>query len=290
MVRHLFTLALCLLAACGGDSLWPTGGGGDPSDGGGIGAGSGNDPGGVRENVGPIFEESRTALRLLSVAAPDTLVSGSQPFPLTATVLDSGRFVEPIEVAMRFGWGDGIWSLSLQDTINSTTALFSGMFDSTLAAGLSGSQTLQLQAAGLDGGGSMMVTRGIFLENKPPVLFDPDAPTRMERQTGGRIQVRISVTDPQGAADVDSVYFKFRKPDGSFGGESEKAGGFHFLLVDNGVQHGDEEEGDGRFAYNFKIVEDALLGSYSFDFYARDRAGNLGVEISTGFELVPLER
>jgi len=282
VIRRLFALALCLLAAGCGDSS-PTGGG-DPSD------GRGNEPGGGRENIGPIFEESRTALRLLSVAAPDTLVSGSPPFPITATVLDSQQFVDPVEVAMRFGRGDGIWSLSLQDTISPTTALFSAMFDSTLAAGLSGSQSLQLQAAVPGGGGSTMVTRGIFLENEPPVLFDPEAPARMERQTGERIQVRISVTDPQGAADVDSVYFKFRKPDGSFGGESEKAGGFHFLLVDNGVQHGDEEEGDGRFAYNFKIVEDALLGSYSFDFYARDRAGNLGAVISTGFELVPLER
>ena len=225
-----------------------------------------------------------------TIQVADTLLSGSEPFLISATVQDSERFVDPVEVALRFGRGDGIWSLTLQDTIDGNTALFSGLFDSTLAVARAGGQTLQLQAGTGSGGGSIMVTREIYLENNPPILFDPDTPPRMERRTGERIAVRVSVSDPQGAADIDSVYFKFRKPDGTYGGAGEKEGGFHFLLVDNGVQHGDEEGGDGRFAYNFKIVEDALLGSYTFQFFSRDKAGNLASGLSTDFELVPLER
>ena len=66
MVRRCNTLlALCLLGACGGDSS-PTGGGGD-SSGGGDGSGGDDPSGGVRENIGPIFEESRTTLEVVAV-------------------------------------------------------------------------------------------------------------------------------------------------------------------------------------------------------------------------------
>ena len=278
LVRYLCNLlALCLLSACGGAS--PTGNGDSPSP--------GEEENG---NSGPIFEENNTSLEVVAVEAPDTLFSGSQPILFAATVQDSNRFAGQIEVAMRLRQGDEVWTLSLRDTVSATTALFGAMFDSTLAAGFSGNQTLEIQAVDAGAGGSKMLTKEIYLENEAPVLFEPDTPDTLERQTGDRIQVRISVSDSQGLGDIDSVYFKFRKPDGTFGGASEKAGGFHFLLVDNGNQFGDVEEGDGRFAYNFKIVEDALLGTYNFIFFSRDRAGNLGDIVSTDFELVPLER
>ena len=285
MVRRLGGLvALCLLGACGGDSS-PTGGG-TPD-------GNGNPPDNEGNgNSGPIFEENSTSLEVVAVEAPDTLHSGSQPVLFAATVQDSAQFAEQIEVAMRVGWSGEVWSLLLQDSLSSSTALFGAMFDSTLAAGFSGIQTLQFQAAGAEASGSKTLTKEIYLENEPPVLFEPDTPDTLQRQAGGRIQVHISASDPQGYADIDSVYFKFRKPGGSFGGAREKAGGFHFVLVDNGVprHHGDEEAGDGRFAYNFSIVENAPLGTYAFIFFSRDKAGNLGDIVQADFELVPLEK
>ncbi len=293
MVRRLFTLGvLCVLGACGGDSS-PTGGGGDP-------AGNGDNPGNGEDNPGrdrventePIFKESRSTLEVVSVDTPDTLLSGSQPVLFSVTVQDSDQFVDPIDVVMRLSRGDSVWTLSRQESVDANTALFGAMFDSTLAVGLAGDQTLQFQAVDADAGGSKMVTKEIFLENEPPIMFDPETPTRMERRTGEFLYVRLSVSDPQGAADIDSVYFKFHKPDGSFGGASVKDGGFHYLLVDNGSEfYRDAEKGDGRFAFAFDIPdEDAQLGSYTFLFFSRDKAGNLGDIITTDFELVPLER
>ncbi len=293
MVRRLFTLvALCALGACGGDRS-PTGGGGDPP-GNGDNPGNGEDnPGGDRaENTEPIFQESRSTLEVVSVETPDTLLSGSQPVLFSVTVQDSQEFADPIDVAMRLSRGDSVWTLSLQETIDANTAVYGAMFDSTLAVGLSGNQTLQFQAVDASSGGSMMVTKEIYLENEPPRMFDPETPARMERRTGERLDVRLSVSDPQGAADIDSVYFKFLKPDGTFGGAIVKEGGFHYLLVDNGSEvYGDAEEGDGRFAFAFLIPpDDAQLGSYTFMFFSRDKAGNQGEIVTTDFELVPLER
>ena len=284
MVRRLGGLvALCLLGACGGDS--PTGGG-TPD-------GNGNPPDNEGNgNSGPIFEENSTSLEVVAVEAPDTLHSGSQPVLFAATVQDSAQFAEQIEVAMRVGQGGEVRTLLLQDSLSSNTALFGAMFDSTLAAGFSGTQTLQFQAAGADASGSKTLTKEIYLKNEPPVLFEPDTPDTLQRLTGARIQLYISASDPQGYGDIDSVYFKFRKPDGSFGGASEKEGGFHFVLVDNGIwrHHGDEKEGDGRFAFNFSIVENALLGTYTVIFFSRDKVGNLSGIIQADFELVPLTR
>ena len=50
------------------------------------------------------------------------------------------------------------------------------------------------------------------------------------------------------------------------------------------------QDGDGRFAFDFEIVEEALLGTYTFLFYSRDKAGNLSYLVQSDFELVPLER
>lgn len=283
MVRRLCNLtALCLLSACGGDSS-PTGGG--PPDG----NGSPPDTGG-NGNSGPIYEETSTSLEVMAVEVPDTLLSGSGPVLFSATVQDSDRFVDQIEVVMRLQQGDEVWTLSRQDSLSAHVSVFGALFDSTLAAGFSGTQTLQFQAVDTDDGASKMLTKEIYLENEAPVLFQPDTPDTLEHQTGDRIQLHISVSDAQGYGDIDSVYFKFRKPDGSFGGASEKAGGFHFVLIDNGAQWNDAKAGDGRFAYNFKIVEDALLGTYSFIFFSRDRAGNLSRTLESDFELVPLAR
>jgi|GEM_PF-2767372 len=292
IARRLFTLlAVCVLGSCGSDSS-PTGVGGDPSDGrvDNPGNGGGNSGGGDEEagNTDPIFNESRSTLRIVSMDTPDTLRSGSQPISFSVTVEDSGQFVDPIDVVMRLSRGDSVWTLSMEESIDASTALFGTTFDSTLAAGLSGDQTLQFQAVDADGGGSMMVTKGIYLENEPPVLFNPRNPARMENRSQDRIQVNIMVSDPQGPADIDSVYFKFLKPDGNFG-----ADGFHFLLLDNGdedLPFRDEVAGDGCFSFNFPILPDALLGSYQFLFFSRDKAGNLTSPVTTSFELVPLER
>ena len=285
MARWLFTLvALCLMSACGGDSS-PTSVG-DNSSGE---AENGND--------GPIFEENNTSLVVVAVETPDTLFSGSQPVMFAATVQDSNQFAGQIEVAMRLRRGDEVWTLSRQDSVSANTARFGAMFDSTLAAGFLGNQTLQFQAVDASAGGSKMLTKEIYLENEAPILFEADTPDTLERQTGDPVQVRISVSDRQGLGDIDSVYFKFRKPDGSWGGEKGEPGkpgvpgGVRYPLFDDGDPDiGEVEKGDGRFSWNFKITKEALLGTYTFMFFSRDRAGNPSNLVETGFELVPLQK
>ncbi len=166
MAQWLFTLvALCLMSACGGDSS-PTG----------VGDNSSGEA--ENRNDGPIFEENNTSLVVVAVEAPDTLFSGSQPVMFAATVQDSNQFAGQIEVAMRLRRGDEVWTLSRQDSVSANTARFGAMFDSTLAAGFLGNQTLQFQAVDASAGGSKMLTKEIYLENEAPILFEADTPIR----------------------------------------------------------------------------------------------------------------
>ena len=81
----------------------------------------------------------------------------------------------------------------------------------------------------------------------------------------------MNANDPQGLADIDSVYFLLEKPDGTFGGN-----GFKFDLQDNGNSfYGDLVEGDGIYSKIVSISASNDAGLYIFHFYLRDHADNL---------------
>ena len=287
MPRPLSALAIpaiLSLACCGGDGgpspLPELPCGGDPKA-------------AVRNNEPPV---------LLSIAAPEVLVSGSGPTLFSALVQDGDAIADVPAVVMNLKRQDQVVAsecLQLQQA-SGDSGRFGALLDSTLAAGLIGDHTLEFQAVDLSNAGSNLLTRSIFLENLAPILFDPEAPDTVQRQIGVPVQVRLSVADPQGYGDIDSVYFKFLKPDGTFGGDSPdpnneermyKEGGFHFFLFDDGNPGiGDEKAGDGRFSWSFPVDPGAILGPYTFIFYSRDRAGNLSAALTDSFELVPFGR
>ena len=230
---------------------------------------------------------------LLETEAPDSLLSGSQAVPFAALVQDSSGIRNVATVVLSLRRGEEVTeagNLTLQETTTADRGRFLAFFDSTFAAGKMGSYLLEFQAIDVENRVSNVLTEDIFLENEAPLLSNPTAPDTLQRETGVPIQVHLTVTDPQGAVDLDSVYFKFQKPDGTFGGESEKEGGFHFLLFDDGNPDiGDAEAGDGLFSYRFTILADALLGTYTFLFLARDEVGHI-TTLNKDFELIPLER
>ena len=246
--------------------------------------------------------EDNAAPVLLSTAAPEVLVSGSGPTLFSATVQDGDAIADVPAVVMNLKRRNevvGSECLPLQHA-SGDSGRFGVLLDSTLAAGLMGDYILEFQAFDRSNTASNPLTRNIFLENLAPILFDPEAPDTVQRQIGVPVQVRLSVADPQGYGDIDSVYFKFLKPDGTFGGDSPdpnneermyKEGGFHFLLFDDGnPEIGDEKAGDGRFSWSFPVESGAMLGPYTFIFYSRDRAGNLSAALTDSFELVPFGR
>ncbi len=162
------------------------------------------------------------------------------------------------------------------------TVLFGAFFDSSFAAERIGDYELEFQAMDLSDDSSTILTKMIYLENKAPILFDPELPNTLQRQIGSLL-VQISVKDPQGLNDMDSVYFQSRKPDSTLA-----ADGFRFILFDDGnANNGDPVAGDGEFSWIVPIPPDADLGTYTFMFRARDKVGNLADSLHKSFLLVP---
>ena len=270
MRRTSISLAVFLFCSCGGD-------GGTGSNG---------------RSIAPV---------LLSIDAPDSLRSGTHPVPFAATAQDSDSVSDLQAVLMSFG-RDGesarVETLSNRNELSPDRAEFKALFDSTLGAGLTGDYILEFRARDSKGAVSNTLATSIFVENLGPTLFAIESPDTLQRQIEVPVLIRLNVSDPQGAEDIDSVYFKFLKPDGTFGasaatqeGAEFKEGGFHFLMFDDGnVEIGDLVRGDGSYAYSFPILPNALLGRYTFFLFSRDRAGNLSDEVSRNFELVRFGR
>ena len=252
---------------------------------------------GGSESTGPL--PPSTAV-VLEAAAPDSLLSASQPLPFTALVQDSSGIENVVMVLLTLRRGEEVSeadTLRLQETIAADRAQFGAAFDSTFAAGKKGTYSLEFQAVDVENRVSDILVRQIYLQNEPPRMSNPVAPDTLQREIGVPLQVHLTVTDPQGVADLDSIYFKFQKPDGSFGGESRNEGGFPFWLFDDGnaVVSGDREANDGVFSWRFAIDVDPSnneppdIGTYTFIFFARDKVGHI-VTMSKNFELIPLER
>ena len=88
----------------------------------------------------------------------------------------------------------------------------------------------------------------------------------------------MEVPDRQSLADVDSVYFNSYLPGGN------PSSGNPFSMFDNGlpfdpqnpVAVGDAVAGDGIYTLTIFLPSTASPGEYRFEFFGRDRVGNLG--------------
>ena len=101
-----------------------------------------------------------------------------------------------------------------------------------------------------------------------PVLYNLDAPDSVERGSDLVYYMFVSVADPDGLGNIDSVFYKVTRPDGS---NNPRA----YLLRDDG-QMGDSVANDGRFTNGIYTFGDtsSQLGDYIFDFQATDNQGD----------------
>ena len=265
----LFFALLCFLSACGDDGS-PTG------------------------------PAALSTARVLAIAAPDTLYSGSRPLQFTATVEDSINGMENVAaVVVRLTRSDSVWfsaDLELQNTTAAGGGQFGAVFDSTFAAGRLGDYSLEFSAVDRAGNNSNVLAKNIYLENEPPLLFFPVVADSVQ---AGSLDFRVQVSgrDPQGPDDIAGVFFQNRKPDGTFGGQDQ-----YYPLFDVGQGlAGDAVGGDGIYSWDcleFKNESgqincppaDAILGTYTLVFRARDRAGNQSATITRDYELVEPQR
>ncbi len=102
----------------------------------------------------------------------------------------------------------------------------------------------------------------------PPVLSDLSAPDSIQRNSPDIHYIFVTVYDPDGLENIDRVFFRVTKPDGSHKPDS-------IPLRDDG-QYGDSIANDSRFSVGLSTYHDTTsqLGDYIFKFYAIDKQGN----------------
>jgi hypothetical protein len=143
---------------------------------------------------------------------------------------------------------------------------FAGDLSKVLA--ISGSYAFRFQARDKAGFLSLPKVAHVVLTlpNQPPVLSELTVPDSVSRRVTEPILLTVRVTDPQGAADIQRVYFNSFKPGGS------PSSGNPFSMTDDGT-NGDVTAGDGIYSRGISISVSNSLGDYRFDFYAADMAG-----------------
>jgi hypothetical protein len=116
---------------------------------------------------------------------------------------------------------------------------------------------------------SPVLTRS--LRNSPPVISIVSVPDTIRRPTSGTMNIifRVAVTDSNGLADIDSVYFI------NLNSQSQT----RFPMFDDGdlTIHGDAVAGDGIYSEIVTISSSNTPGTPTFRFAVVDRRGALTV-------------
>ncbi|MBA4406200.1 hypothetical protein C0389_02885 [bacterium] len=110
--------------------------------------------------------------------------------------------------------------------------------------------------------------------NLPPVISNLVIPNSATRNSGTAWFIfTVKVDDPNGLADIQEMYFKLYRPDGTL---SAPVGQTFRPMVDNGdANFGDSTAGDGIYSYRSYFDLTAQVGVWRYEFQARDRSGNL---------------
>ena len=107
--------------------------------------------------------------------------------------------------------------------------------------------------------------------NIPPVLSELIAPdTVIVTAPKSIIVLSVLANDENGLQDIENVYFKSYRPDGTTSGDKE------FMFDDGNINgHGDETASDGRYSIIIEVLPKNTKGKYRFDFQAQDKGKKL---------------
>jgi len=151
----------------------------------------------------------------------------------------------------------------------------------------SGSFAIQLSVSdesGLSGntlGGHFAITR----LNRPPVVSNVVADTLISKATAAStITIRVSVSDTNGLADIQRVWFDAFLPNGNPSSSNP------ILMYDDGLStgaSGDQVAGDGVYSIITASPAGASVGTYRFSFHAIDRSRDSSNVIDHFLKVVP---
>ncbi len=252
----------------------------------------------VQKEVAPVLFAYDAAPQVVTFTVPSLLPSGFSPLKVTARVTDPDS-LEEIELVTMDVLQNDVSVLQdpyeLQKDGQAGDSLYSLQIDSSFAAGLQGSYVFSLNATDRFGVSGTPLTQKVQIENEGGRILWVDIPDQVQRPAVNGdftiVPIFARVDDPQGLADVDSVYFFSLKPDTSYSNN-----GRPFLMVDNGrplnldnpfVEAGDAEAGDGIYTLTTLISNSAEAGTYIFTFYMRDKLNHLTPVFTDSIEVLP---
>jgi len=176
-------------------------------------------------------------------------------------------------------------------------SVFTARLDTGLAVGKKGDFELLFKAEDKFGETGGVMTGMLYIDNLTPEFGDIDVPSSISRPVPGASNIRklitVQVLNPEGLADVDSVYFYSRKPDLTYANN-----GLPIILQDNGlpfdpnnpaVAVGDILAGDGVYSFSLIVDPGTQLGTYQFTFYIRDKAGNRSTVLTRDLNILSSE-
>jgi len=224
---------------------------------------------------------------IVNISAPDTLKSGT-PGQIIEMAFSDGDGFEDVLRGYFETKNDSNQVIDISELFNNgnfndhgdlfaNDSIFSIKLDSSFAADKLGEYTFNFHAEdSFNEENNIIPVHQIFIENLLGRILSTSVPDSIEKPTtaGSTVPFELNalITDPQGLADVDSVFFLSEKPDGTFSGN-----GYHFELFDDGDQghNGDDTANDGEYSLIIQIAESNDLGIYKFHFYMRDHVGQL---------------
>jgi hypothetical protein len=240
------------------------------------------------------------------IFAPDSLSYMDEEVIFSITVSDSDgidditrayfEIEDPVRQIIRFGqtlYNDG--NFEIHGDLVEGDSIFSARISPDFLVGKKGDYNLIFHVVdNNEEENSREAIQSIYIENYQSEFLNFDIPESMiipaESGTANIGLMQVEVNDPEGIADIDSVYFYSLKPDSNLA-----QNGLPFLMVDNGlpfnldnplIETGDEVAEDGIYSLSLLVYNGSLPGTYTFSFYIRDWAGNLTGPVKRTIELI----
>ena len=248
----------------------------------------------------PVFFGPNNRPQVQEISAPDIIPSGSQDIIFSISASDSDgtddiiiAFFESENIEKgykkfeQYLYNDG--DLTNHGDVTAGDSVFSTKINSDFLSGKQGRYNLLFYVEDSFGErNAETAAHEVVIGNQPGEFLQINVPETMNIPTTegeyNRELMTAEVLDPDGLADIDSVYFYSLKPDSTYAND-----GLPILLVDNGLpfnisnaglEAGDLVAGDGTYSFSILTYHDTVTGLYTFSFFIRDKAGNLTGPVS----------
>jgi hypothetical protein len=190
-------------------------------------------------------------------------------------------------------YNDGDYELH-GDTV-AGDSVFSVRLDSTFMVNKMGTYLLWFYALdSFSEQNEVVPAHEMFVGNTAPQFVNISLPASVERPVAAGTYklafVTAQVYDAQGLADIDSVYFYYRRPDSTLANN-----GRPFLMVDNGKPFdfnypleyaGDLHANDGTYSLSVIVDNATAPGIWTATFYVQDKAGNMSAVQSRTIDII----